>query len=118
MRVVSLLLVPDSCWIDALMYRFPLTVNHSPILESWTKREDTGEVEARAVTPCGSGNPNMVPECLQAMYGIPTTPATQSSNQIAVTGYDNLYAQQADLQVGDCVYGTSNVGPMRFRRPS
>ncbi|EPS96632.1 hypothetical protein FOMPIDRAFT_1025327 [Fomitopsis schrenkii] len=77
---------------------FPLTVTHSPILESWATSEETGEVEARAVTPCGSGNPNMVPECLQAMYGIPTTPATQASNQIAVTGYDNLYAQQADLQ--------------------
>ncbi|KAH9913511.1 family S53 protease [Fomitopsis serialis] len=77
---------------------FPSIINHSPILESWTRREDTGEVEARAVTPCGSGNPNMIPECLQAMYGIPTTPATQSSNQIAVTGYDGIYAEEADLQ--------------------
>ncbi|TFY57291.1 hypothetical protein EVJ58_g7105 [Rhodofomes roseus] len=77
---------------------FPSVINHSPILESWTRREDTGEVEARDVTPCGSGSPNMVPECLQAMYGIPTTPATQSSNQIAVTGYDGIYAEQADLQ--------------------
>ncbi|KAI0733779.1 family S53 protease [Fomitopsis betulina] len=88
---------------------FPITIDHSPILESWTRREDTGVVEAHPVdpinptnpvdvTPCGSGNPNMVPECLQAMYGIPTTPATQASNQIAVTGYDNLYALQADLQ--------------------
>lgn len=100
MRAILPLLVSDSCWIDALLRRFPLTVTHSPILESWATSEETGEVEARAVTPCGSGNPNMVPECLQAMYGIPTTPATQASNQIAVTGYDNLYAQQADLQVG------------------
>lgn len=101
-----------------LTYRFPITIDHSPILESWTRREDTGVVEAHPVdpinptnpvdvTPCGSGNPNMVPECLQAMYGIPTTPATQASNQIAVTGYDNLYALQADLQVGSRVYDPS-----------
>ncbi|KZT65386.1 subtilisin-like protein [Daedalea quercina L-15889] len=77
---------------------FPSVIKNSPIIESWTRRDDTGEVEARDVTPCGSGNPNMVPECLQAMYGIPTTPANQSSNQIAVTGYDDIYAQQSDLQ--------------------
>ena len=112
------LLVSDSCWIEATVYRFPLTVTHSPILESWTKREDTGEVEARAVTPCGSGNPNMVPECLQAMYGIPTTPATQSSNQIAVTGYDNLYALQADLQAGHSLCGRHKFSLIWFLRPS
>lgn len=89
----------NSCSDDAGIVRFPSYINHSPLLESWTKREDTGEVEARAITPCGSGNPNMVPECLQPLYGIPTAPATQSGNQLAVTGYDMEYAQQADLVV-------------------
>ncbi|KAF7359305.1 Family S53 protease-like protein [Mycena sanguinolenta] len=37
------------------------------------------------------------PACLQAMYGIPTTPATQSSNTLMVTGYEGEWAQLTDL---------------------
>ncbi|KAH9924946.1 family S53 protease-like protein [Amylocystis lapponica] len=54
--------------------------------------------------PPGSGSTNqscattITPSCLQSLYGIPTTPATQSSNQLLVTGYDDQFANQNDLQ--------------------
>ncbi|KAJ6514898.1 family S53 protease [Mycena vitilis] len=44
---------------------------------------------------CANG---VTPACLQALYGIPTTPATESSNSISVTGLANNFAQQADLR--------------------
>ncbi len=39
------------------------------------------------------------PACLQALYGIPSTPATQSSNVLAVSGFIDQFANQVDLQV-------------------
>ncbi|KAK6988683.1 family S53 protease-like protein [Favolaschia claudopus] len=57
-------------------------------------------VEKRA--PPASCNTNVAsgiitPACLQALYGIPTTPATQPSNKLLVTGYVGQFAQNADL---------------------
>ncbi|KAJ6476613.1 family S53 protease-like protein [Mycena vulgaris] len=40
----------------------------------------------------------VTPACLQALYGIPTTPATSSNNTLLVTGYVGEFAQAADLQ--------------------
>ncbi len=34
----------------------------------------------------------ITPACLQALYGIPTTPATESSNVLGVTGLIEQYA--------------------------
>jgi hypothetical protein len=50
---------------------------------------------------CNSSDPLGVvtPTCLQELYGIPTTPATQSSNTLLVTGYVDQWAQSADLAV-------------------
>lgn len=39
----------------------------------------------------------ITPTCLQALYGIPSAPATQSSNQLAVSGFIEQFANQADL---------------------
>ncbi|KAF7350746.1 Family S53 protease-like protein [Mycena sanguinolenta] len=39
----------------------------------------------------------VTPLCLQDLYGIPTTPATESSNTLLVTGYVGQFAQSADL---------------------
>ncbi|KAF7350712.1 Family S53 protease-like protein [Mycena sanguinolenta] len=51
---------------------------------------------------CDSSNPSgtgtITPSCLQDIYGIPTTPATQSSNTLLVTGYVEEWAQAADLK--------------------
>ncbi|KAK7042000.1 family S53 protease-like protein [Favolaschia claudopus] len=39
------------------------------------------------------------PKCLQEMYGIPSTPATQqNNNSIMVTGYFNIYPNETDVQ--------------------
>ncbi|KAJ7755248.1 family S53 protease-like protein [Mycena metata] len=40
----------------------------------------------------------MTPACLQSIYGIPATPATQSNNALLVTAYVNQSAQKADLE--------------------
>ena len=41
----------------------------------------------------------ITPSCLQSLYGIPTTPAKDSSNRLAVTGYLEQWPQEADLKV-------------------
>ncbi|KAF7356383.1 Family S53 protease [Mycena venus] len=40
----------------------------------------------------------ITPTCLQTLYGIPTTAASESSNSIAVAGFIEQFAQKADLQ--------------------
>ncbi|KAI0344587.1 family S53 protease [Trametopsis cervina] len=40
----------------------------------------------------------ITPACLQALYGIPATAATQSSNKLGVAGFINQFANQADLK--------------------
>ncbi|KAJ6489757.1 family S53 protease-like protein [Mycena sanguinolenta] len=39
----------------------------------------------------------ITPACLQAIYGIPTTPATQPANKLGVSGFSDDFANQADL---------------------
>lgn len=41
----------------------------------------------------------ITPACLQALYGIPTTPATTTSNKLGVSGYIEQFANEADLKV-------------------
>ncbi|OBZ75872.1 Tripeptidyl-peptidase sed3 [Grifola frondosa] len=41
---------------------------------------------------------SVTPSCLQALYGIPTTNATQSSSQLAVTGLLDQFANKVDLE--------------------
>ncbi|KAI4525603.1 subtilisin-like protein [Schizophyllum commune Loenen D] len=50
--------------------------------------------DASVPSSCSS---QITPACLQALYGIPTTAATQSSNVLGVSGFIEQYAQQADL---------------------
>ncbi|CAK5279213.1 unnamed protein product [Mycena citricolor] len=40
----------------------------------------------------------ITPACLQALYGIPATPATQKNSSILITGYVDQFAETADLQ--------------------
>ncbi|CDO76407.1 hypothetical protein BN946_scf184937.g21 [Trametes cinnabarina] len=40
----------------------------------------------------------ITPACLQALYGIPSTPATVKSNQLAVSGFIQQFANQQDLK--------------------
>ncbi|KAJ7669648.1 family S53 protease-like protein [Mycena rosella] len=39
----------------------------------------------------------ITPACLQELYGIPTSPATEDANVIMVTAYEQEFAQTADL---------------------
>ncbi|KAJ7927233.1 subtilisin-like protein [Mycena leptocephala] len=50
-------------------------------------------------TSCNSTDPAGVitPACLQDLYGIPATPATQTSNTLLVTGYVDEWAQISDF---------------------
>jgi tripeptidyl-peptidase I len=41
----------------------------------------------------------ITPACVQALYNVPTTKATQSSNQLGVSGFLDQFANQADLKV-------------------
>ncbi|KAF9061872.1 subtilisin-like protein [Rhodocollybia butyracea] len=57
-------------------------------------------VDRRAVAAsCNSSLPTGVvtPTCLQELYGIPTTPATEK-NSLLVTAYEDQFAQNADLE--------------------
>ncbi|KAK7053665.1 family S53 protease-like protein [Favolaschia claudopus] len=39
----------------------------------------------------------MTPQCLQKIYGIPSTPATQKNNTIMVTGYVSIFPNDTDI---------------------
>ncbi|KAJ7504791.1 family S53 protease [Mycena galericulata] len=56
---------------------------------------ETAPVSGAVAASCST---KVTPACLQALYNIPTTPATQTSNKLAVAGYVAEYANQADLQ--------------------
>ncbi|KAJ7435200.1 family S53 protease-like protein [Mycena galericulata] len=52
--------------------------------------------------PCNTSEPDhgvITPTCLQELYGIPATPATQSTNALLVTAYEQEYALQSDLTI-------------------
>ncbi|KAJ6500787.1 subtilisin-like protein [Mycena sanguinolenta] len=49
---------------------------------------------AAAAAGCSS---TITPTCLQSMYKIPTTAATNKTNAIGVAGFDDQFANQADL---------------------
>ncbi|KAF7335052.1 Family S53 protease-like protein [Mycena venus] len=51
------------------------------------------------VASCNSSNPDgiVTPTCLQELYGIPSTPATEKNNKILVTGYVSAAPNRTDL---------------------
>ncbi|KAF9058531.1 family S53 protease-like protein [Rhodocollybia butyracea] len=54
---------------------------------------------ARVLSTISSCNTaGVTPTCLQELYGIPNTKATQSSSTLAVSGFDNEWPQTADLK--------------------
>ncbi|KAJ7749422.1 family S53 protease [Mycena metata] len=64
------------------------------------KKRDVPAAEAAPVSDavpasCGS---TITPMCLQAIYNIPATPATQSSNKLGVSGFILEWANSADLK--------------------
>ncbi|KDR73332.1 hypothetical protein GALMADRAFT_72684 [Galerina marginata CBS 339.88] len=55
---------------------------------------ETADLEERAAQTCATA---VTPACLEALYGIPTTSATQSSNVLGVSGFIQQFANKADL---------------------
>lgn len=60
-------------------------------------------------------NDVVTPACLQSLYCIPTTPATQAGNAIAVPGFLLHYAQQSDLSVSELALLYLHVLIVHFR---
>ncbi|TFK32816.1 family S53 protease-like protein [Crucibulum laeve] len=68
---------------------------HLPFVSTPKAEIAPSNLEGRAVpASCAT---TVTPACLQALYGIPTTKATQSSNVLGVSGFIDQFANQADL---------------------
>ncbi|KAI0309811.1 family S53 protease-like protein [Amylostereum chailletii] len=68
-----------------------------PLPKGVTPLRSTANLSSNAVpTSCESV---VTPACVQAMYGIPTTPATQSSSGLGVSGFIDQFANQRDLEI-------------------
>ncbi|ESK96314.1 protease s8 tripeptidyl peptidase [Moniliophthora roreri MCA 2997] len=55
-------------------------------------------LEERALGAPSSCNSVVTPSCLESLYGIPATRATQSSNKLGVSGFIEQFANTADLR--------------------
>ncbi|KAI1786397.1 peptidase S8/S53 domain-containing protein [Ganoderma leucocontextum] len=75
---------------------FPNPKGHLPVFQAPVKHA-RGLQNFTARTVPSSCSSSITPACLQAIYNIPSDAATQSSNQLAVTGYIQQYANQDDL---------------------
>ncbi|KAJ2985446.1 hypothetical protein NUW54_g10149 [Trametes sanguinea] len=75
---------------------FPNPFARLPTMVTPPKIKPAVNVTSDAVpASCSS---TITPACLQDLYGIPTTPATQKSNQLTVSGFIGQFAQKADLE--------------------
>ena len=85
-------------------------VGHVDVIHPTTSFEDPNMRLTPVVSvPVGRGsskrdipascNSTITPTCLQDLYGIPATPATQTSNTLLVTAYQDEFAETADLSV-------------------
>lgn len=77
--------------------RLPLI--STPLKKNGTATSPQAHGPQPAATAPSSCDSIITPACLQSLYGLPTTAATQASNGIAVAGLLGQYAQQADLTV-------------------
>ncbi|KAJ7482844.1 family S53 protease [Mycena galericulata] len=83
---------------DFVEHIFPTVTFNNPVSLSpvLSAPKPASEVSSDA-TPASCAT-TITPTCLQDLYGIPTTPATESSNSIAVAGFIDQFAQTADLK--------------------
>ncbi|KAF7300305.1 Peptidase S53 domain-containing protein [Mycena chlorophos] len=68
-----------------------------------SRREVKRDIEQRMIVHEGRAVPSsctetITPTCLQDIYGIPSAPGTQASNSLAVSGFIEQFANQADLK--------------------
>ncbi|VDB99691.1 unnamed protein product [Peniophora sp. CBMAI 1063] len=80
---------------------FPQFVRNKPMASFPLPANAISAITNSSITPdavpasCASV---VTPACLQALYGIPTTRATQTSNVLGVSGFIEQFAQTADLR--------------------
>jgi len=73
---------------------FVRKINAGPKFRAFKSTNNT----ARALTAPASCNTIVTPTCLQDLYGIPKTPATEASNKLGVSGFIDQWPQTADLK--------------------
>ncbi|KAJ7860355.1 family S53 protease-like protein [Mycena leptocephala] len=73
-------------------------VEPSPPILPTARRKLTKRTTVPASCDTTNSSGLITPTCLQDLYGIPTTPATQPNNILLVTAYEDEFAQTADLQ--------------------
>lgn len=78
---------------------FPVKSTIPPVTKVALRTNLTASVRANADDVPASCETQVTPACLQAQYGIPSTPATQSSNTLAVSGFGDQFANLGDLQL-------------------
>ncbi|KAA1471816.1 family S53 protease [Dentipellis sp. KUC8613] len=76
---------------------FPIGARGSPVASTVARRSVVSSLTQRDIPI--SCNLTVTPSCIQDMYGLPATLATQASNRIGVAGFDNEYVDEADLQL-------------------
>ena len=81
-----------------LTVTFPDPMGQCPVLKVLAHNVSSVQNLSTRAIPSSCSH-RITPACLQAIYNIPTTPATQSSNKLAVPGYIKEYANEADLKV-------------------
>ncbi|KAH9920671.1 Pro-kumamolisin, activation domain-containing protein [Fomitopsis serialis] len=89
-------LVTDGHMLTCSTYfRFPKFSALSPAFATQQKEQQQAPADNPVAAACGS---TVTPACLQSLYGIPATPATEPSNTLGVTGYFYEWANKADLE--------------------
>ncbi|KAF8952094.1 family S53 protease-like protein [Flammula alnicola] len=86
-------LVHPTITFDNPFIHLPIVSTPKDVVTASSKSESI--IEGRVVP--ASCRTIVTPSCLQALYGIPTTRATQSSNTLGVSGFIDQFANQADL---------------------
>ncbi|CAK5270750.1 unnamed protein product [Mycena citricolor] len=67
-----------------------------PVISVGNPKPQSHVVPVSDAVPASCKN-TMTPTCLQAMYAIPTTPATSKAGSIGVAGFGDQFANKADL---------------------
>ncbi|THH32196.1 hypothetical protein EUX98_g1969 [Antrodiella citrinella] len=76
---------------------FPNPLGHLPVFSTPAKVFNPAANLTSNAVPSSCAN-TVTPACVQALYDVPTTPATESSNTIGVSGFIEQYANSADLK--------------------
>lgn len=84
---------------STLQNRFPQTLSPFPIMSVPLPKNVTSTNHTVSPGALPSACSTVItPDCLQGLYNIPTTPATQSSNTLAVAGYSKYSHKQPKVE--------------------